>query len=422
MKNLLKLITSVLFFIPILALAQTQINPVTQIYWVNLTGYGAPTLTNPYCTLLNVGQPYTDLSNSAHYICMAPGGTPQWIGTGSINISGTPTTGQWAQWIDSTHLGGVTSIPYSALSGTPTIPTSADWPGTVTCTNQFISAIANGIPPTCSTVLYSQVSGTPGIFNGSSNGLAPSPAGNFGNTTYFLNASGTWSQVNIFNGTTNGLAPTPGANFGNTSYFLNANGSWSVPSTVGVTGFTASNLDPLFTTTVYNGTTTPYLVFSLESISANKVFAGPVSGGSSIPSFRSLVGADLPIATITSLGGVSPDGSTITINPLNGQISASLPTISILAKVNFTSCVLADDGNAGEGCTATTSWGSTLPSTYYMWCQTSTWPAGGTIGNQGGYTINIASQTTTNFTYTIDSRQDAARGVGTLNVSCWATN
>jgi hypothetical protein len=94
-----------------------------------------------------------------------------------------------------------------------------------------------------------------------------------------------------------------------------------------------------------------------------------------------------------------------------------------LARVYFTSCLVGDDGNAGEGCTESNhSWGTTLPSTYYIHCQTSGWPSGPTMANRDGWSINIDSQTTTTFTYTIDNRNDAGRGYATLQITCWATN
>ncbi len=98
------------------------------------------------------------------------------------------------------------------------------------------------------------------------------------------------------------------------------------------------------------------------------------------------------------------------------------PTTTIIGKVTFTSCTVVDDGNAGEGCEATQSWGATLPATYYMWCQVGTWSGGGTIGNRGGFAINIATQTTTDFSYNIDSRQDSGRTIAALATTCWASN
>ena len=53
---------------------------------------------------------------------------------------------------------------------------------------------------------------------------------------------------------------------------------------------------------------------------ANLVYAGPSSGSAAAPTFRSLVGADLPLATATTAGAVIPDNSTVTIS--GGVISA----------------------------------------------------------------------------------------------------
>lgn len=65
-----------------------------------------------------------------------------------------------------------TTIPYGQVTSQPTIPTSANWPGTVSCTNQFVSAIANGSTPTCSTINYSQLGGTVPTWNQSTTGNA----------------------------------------------------------------------------------------------------------------------------------------------------------------------------------------------------------------------------------------------------------
>jgi hypothetical protein len=61
-----------------------------------------------------------------------------------------------------------------------------------------------------------------------------------------------------------------------------------------VTSFSAGTLSPLFTTSVATPTTTPALSFSLSSQSANRIFAGPVTGGAAAPTFRALVPADVP--------------------------------------------------------------------------------------------------------------------------------
>ena len=54
---------------------------------------------------------------------------------------------------------------------------------------------------------------------------------------------------------------------------------------------------------------------------ANRVFAGPTSGGAAAPAFRALVAADLPVATSSAFGAIKPDNTTITIS--SGVISAA---------------------------------------------------------------------------------------------------
>ncbi len=56
------------------------------------------------------------------------------------------------------------------------------------------------------------------------------------------------------------------------------------------------------------------------SQSANTVYAGPTSGSSASPTFRTVVAADLPIASSSAFGAVKVDGTTITAS--SGVISA----------------------------------------------------------------------------------------------------
>ncbi len=77
---------------------------------------------------------------------------------------------------------------------------------------------------------------------------------------------------------------------------------WSAACS-GVTSVSAGNLSPLFTTSVSNPTTIPAITFALSTQAANRIFAGPTSGGSVAPTFRVLVGADLPNPSASTLGG-----------------------------------------------------------------------------------------------------------------------
>lgn len=72
-----------------------------------------------------------------------------------------------------------------------------------------------------------------------------------------------------------------------------------------VTDFTAGTLSPLFSTSVATSTTTPALSFTLSNAEVNTVFAGPASGSPGAPSYRALVGNDLPLV---------PNTTTVTFN------------------------------------------------------------------------------------------------------------
>lgn len=82
----------------------------------------------------------------------------------------------------------------------------------------------------------------------------------------------------------------------NTSSVFECGTDLNTGSSGTVTSFSAGTLSPLFTTSVSTSTTTPALSFAQISQSPNVVFAGPSSGSSANPAFRSLVAADIPAA------------------------------------------------------------------------------------------------------------------------------
>jgi hypothetical protein len=61
-------------------------------------------------------------------------------------------------------------------------------------------------------------------------------------------------------------------------------------------------------------TTSGTCAITLATQSANTLFAGPATGAAAAPAFRSIVAADIPLATTGAFGAVKPDGSTITIS------------------------------------------------------------------------------------------------------------
>ena len=89
--------------------------------------------------------------------------------------------------------------------------------------------------------------------------------------------------------------------------------------TVTSVGFADGSNTPIFTITGSPVTGSGTITETLNTQTANKVFAGPTSGGVAQPTFRSLVTADLPagVGTVTSVA--LADGSTIPIFTITGS-------------------------------------------------------------------------------------------------------
>ncbi len=88
--------------------------------------------------------------------------------------TGACTSGQYEN-ADGTGGPTCAQVAYGQVSGTPTIPTSANWPNAGTCTaGQYVDALTNGTTPTCAQVAYSQISGTVGTAAGGTSLSNPS--------------------------------------------------------------------------------------------------------------------------------------------------------------------------------------------------------------------------------------------------------
>lgn len=101
---------------------------------------------------------------------------------GIVTPSGSPSSGQYVVWQSGSTISGVSTIPYSALTGIPSIPSSSDWPNAGSCpSGSFVTSISNGSAPGC---------GNLSVFTSSANGLVPSSGGG---TVNYLRADGTWN-------------------------------------------------------------------------------------------------------------------------------------------------------------------------------------------------------------------------------------
>jgi len=201
----------------------------------------------------------------------------------------------------------------------------------------FRSLVAADLPPAQSATLgavvpdntTTSVSGLTGIISaivgGSAidqlNGDVTTPANSTGNTTATLatvNSNvGTYSFAHI---TVNAKGLITAASTG-------------TPGTVNSVGLSMPGEFSVANSPVTSSGT---LTVSKTNQSANRVYAGPTTGSAAAPAFRTLVGADIPIAlapissppTPGVLGGVIPDGDTISIDAY-GVISAIAGTTGI---------------------------------------------------------------------------------------------
>ncbi len=128
----------------------------------------------------------------------------------------------------------------------------------------------------------------------------------------------------------------PPAQAASSGYVLTNDGtghlSWAAPSATGVTSVALADgsTTPIYTISNSPVTSTGTLTFTLNTQTANTVFAGPASGSSAQPTFRSLVSADIPNNAANTTGTAS--NVTATSNATLTTLSA-LTTASSLASV-----------------------------------------------------------------------------------------
>ena len=160
------------------------------------------------------------------------------------------------------------------------------------------------------------VLGKPGTTTGSV-GLASASGG----TTTIQPAaisSNTLFQFPSTNGTNGYTLATDGAGH---SY-------WSNPASGGtVTSVGLSLPSAIFAVTGSPVTVIGTLTGTLQTQSANLVWAGPISGSAAAPTFRSLVGPDLPNPSTTSLGGIQAIAA-VTSNWINSISNSGVPALS----------------------------------------------------------------------------------------------
>jgi hypothetical protein len=228
----------------------------------------------------------------------------QFTVTGSpVTSSGTLTLG-WASQNANTVLAGPTSGVAAAPSFRALV--AADIPAGTSCpSGQYATSLGAGLVLTCAQVAYSQISGTPTLFYQTvqANGTAQTqrPTLNF--------VSGSNASVSCADDATNNR----------TSCTVSAVG------TVTSVGLSAPSQ---FTVTGSPVTGAGTLTLAWASQTANTVLAGPTSGAAAAPTFRALVGADIPPINLAAGGNGGVTGVLPTQNGGTGNSQGLIPQMN----------------------------------------------------------------------------------------------
>ena len=175
---------------------------------------------------------------------------------------------------------------------------------------------------------------TPSLgLNGTAGGSIALQGATSGSVTIGAKAAagtGTIFNLPITNGSLNNVLVTDGS--GNTSWASAGSGT---VSSVGL-ALPAS----ILTVSGSPVTTTGTLTGTLATQSANLVWAGPTTGAAATPTFRSLVGADLPNPTSGTLGGVESLAA-VTSNWIRAISTSGVPSASQPAFTDISGSVAA---------------------------------------------------------------------------------
>jgi hypothetical protein len=124
--------------------------------------------------------------------------------------------------------------------------------------------------------------------------------------------------------------------------------------TVTSVGLSDASSSPIFNITNSPITSAGVLTATLKTQSANTVFSGPGSGSAAQPSFRALVGADLPVPQTAALGGILA---------LSGATSHQwVAYVDTTGTQHLTQPACGDLSNSGTACQVNTGTsGATIP-------------------------------------------------------------
>lgn len=245
--------------------------------------------------------------------------------TVSGNVSGNATTG--APPSNTVTVGTAPIGPNMVLgnvSGTTQVPVGINQTQLTALIQPFTSALSGVVPASGGgTTNFLRADGT----------FQPIPGiGAIANNTVLGNISGATAApvaltqvqltalINPFSATLPGVVPLSA---GGTTNFLRADGTWTVPTVTAVTSV-ALAAPSIFTVSGSPVTSTGTLTFALATATANTVFAGQ-NGTAGTPSFRSLVGADIPAINLAGAGAGGVTGN-LAVTHLNSGTSAGSTT------------------------------------------------------------------------------------------------
>jgi hypothetical protein len=282
------------------------------------------------------------------------------IGTNGYVLTSNGTTATW-----SASTGGVTSFQTSLSGLTPntastgavtlagTLGISSGGSGQTTAQlamNAFAGAVTSGS--------YLRGNGTNVVMSTIQAADVPTLNQNTtGTATYATNiANGANLQIpyNTGSGATSFIAAPTIA-----STYLQYNGTgfaWASAAGLGTVTSVALALPSIFTVSGSPVTTSGTLTGTLNTQSANLIFAGPSSGASATPTFRSLVSADIPnpaLTTKTTTYTITTTDGTILCDATSAAFTVTLPTA--VSATGKTYIVKKTDSSANAVTIATTS-------------------------------------------------------------------
>lgn len=214
--------------------------------------------------------------------------TSKWINT--ISTSGVPSATQpaFTDISGTAAVGQIPSLPASQITtGQLALArggTNADLSATGG-THSFLKQVSTGAAITVVQPAFTDISGT------ATSGQYVAMVGDSGS------------------GGTQGAVPAPAAGTAAAGKFLKADGTWAVPTGTGGSGTVTSvalgaDSGAILASSGGPVTTTGTLQLQFSTQAANAVLSGPTTGAAATPTFRALVGADLPNPSASTKGGV----------------------------------------------------------------------------------------------------------------------